>query len=319
MYKEIEKLMSRLDSAGIQVARNSHIAKDGFDAFHLFYDSVYPTINNLDERLAFARAQAGLGDIATKINMASHTDQFSTLLPHLKNMTRGSVRQNVPNPSIDSAASKTTELYLACLAINAGYTNVELDDPENSSRGENPDLLFVRDGERWAIAVKTSYGDSDQTLFEGIKKGANQIARAGCQGIVIVNVKNRLPLTRASAPAAQFSSAAHAISTLQNQIRDIRDRMMSVIVKEDWLGIFSNGPALPLILFMGHGLARTSVVRRRWLIFPSLSEYYVPVRSFIVGLVPPAPPTLESQTGRLAIAAQLSSELNVQLQRNPPS
>lgn len=96
---------------------------------------------------------------------------------------------NEPSPSIDNAANKHSELYVATLAMNAGFT-VDLEDPDVSAGGTNPDLLVDDSTGSWSIAVKAVHSASAQTNFDNLEKAASQIAAAGRPGIIFVNAKN---------------------------------------------------------------------------------------------------------------------------------
>ena len=85
-------------------------------------------------------------------------------------MVKGAVRMNAPSQVTDEAANKNSELYVGCLAIGAGLS-IELEDPDKSANGKNPDVLLTFEGSAWSVAVKASHSSSAPTIFGNIKKG----------------------------------------------------------------------------------------------------------------------------------------------------
>src|SRR5262249_23738827 len=149
---------------GVEFPPNAPILSEENAAFRFLYNAVFA-----DERPAdSAPFLVGFGDVATKINKAWTRPGSDVLLAHLANMVRGSVLLNVKGTILDSAANKTSELYIGCLALGRGW-RIALDDPDKSSGGANPDVILERQGHSWSIAVKTIHGTSNQTLFENIK------------------------------------------------------------------------------------------------------------------------------------------------------
>ncbi len=80
---------------------------------------------------------------------------------------------------------------MACLAITFG-SNIALDHPVNS-KGDNPDVMLDFRSQRWALALKTLHSGKPRTIYDNIKKAADQIeASSATHGLVILNVKNLL-------------------------------------------------------------------------------------------------------------------------------
>jgi hypothetical protein len=141
--REIQKLMQLLEHLGVEIPDHSELRSDQNKAFQFLYYALFAEERppNLDEQLA--RIQAGLGDLATKINKAWEQPGAGVLIPHLAKMVRGAVRMNDPHCVTDDAANKTCELYVGCLALGRGW-RVALDDPDRSSGGSNPDVMIDR-------------------------------------------------------------------------------------------------------------------------------------------------------------------------------
>lgn len=112
---------------------------------------------------------------------------------HLLATTRSPGAQNVPTLSSHSATRKLFELLIGALAF--GLTGrIELEDPNASGGGKNPDVLCEFGGESWGLACKTLNSTHPQTLLDTIEKGARQIAAAGVDhGFVVVNPVTIVP------------------------------------------------------------------------------------------------------------------------------
>jgi len=125
----------------------------------------------------------------------AHKDHhdFRCLIPHLRLISRGAAALTKPARSTDQVSKKLIELRLALACLKTG-SEVELDDPEASSGGKNPDVISrMSDNRRWGFACKVVHGDNPQTLWEAFKKGVSQIEASNVDvGLVVVSFKNKL-------------------------------------------------------------------------------------------------------------------------------
>lgn len=306
---EIANLFKLLKSRGIETPTGSSIVKDAYAAFHLLYYHVFADERPSDpEGLYFARVQAGLGDIAAKINKAADKIPEAVCKLHLEEMVKGSVRMNTFSSGSNDPANKTSEFYLGCIAVNAGF-EVEMEDPVETGGGNNPDLLLKVDGKPWAIAVKTIHGTSNRTIYDNIKSGSCQIKRTGQPGIVFVNMKNRIDKPGIVASDVTYSTPDAAIGALTTALADIANEVRKDNVDTDWLTAFVDSTARPLVAFMGQTVLTAEVGGR---------PLWIPIRAIHVLRVPPAPPKPEELTGLDAEAVELLKRINCQLQWNPP-
>jgi hypothetical protein len=123
------------------------------------------------------------------VALRDHVD-FPQVVPHLRKLNCGQVAQNSPSGVLDQVSPKLFELLIALAAMRIG-TNLEVDDPDRSSGGKNPDILVTVDNVRYGLACKAVFGHSTPTLVQNIEKGIDQIERSPADaGFVIVNVKD---------------------------------------------------------------------------------------------------------------------------------
>jgi hypothetical protein len=158
-----------------------------------------------------ARAAMGFVDLAGKVVGVKDRADFGQLVPHLEMLGKTTVLQNASSPITDGDANKVIELYVACLAMTFG-TNIALDHPINS-KGDNPDVMLDFRGQRWALALKTLHSRKPRTIYDNIKKAADQIeASPATHGLVILNLKNLLDYD-ALWPSPLVSYRNHPIGT----------------------------------------------------------------------------------------------------------
>jgi hypothetical protein len=140
------------------------------------------------------REAVALADMLRKVLSADGHPCFDDLWPHiLLLLGQANIALNVWNPSIDADANKIFELYMA-LIISRLTSSLELDDPEHSSGGTNPDVIADLEGARWAFACKVMHSRSPQTFLNRVREGIEQIENSNAdQGIVVISLKNLLP------------------------------------------------------------------------------------------------------------------------------
>jgi hypothetical protein len=149
-----------------------------------------------DRRPLCAKA-IGIDDLARRILSVADHPEFSKLLPHLRLLMRDNtgIVQNFFSHQGDATSNKALELYLGLLALRAGGRDLEMDAPDHSSGGNNPDVTFGLSSRRWGLAAKTMHTDNPKTYGDSVEKGVQQIERARVDvGVVVVNFKNILAL-----------------------------------------------------------------------------------------------------------------------------
>lgn len=115
---------------------------------------------------------------------------FSTFVPHLTLLNKGTVVQNMRVQLSQEATNKIFELLFAVALLDLS-DEVVLDHP-SSAKGDNPDVLATIDGQCWGFACKTIYGSSGKTFYDNLKKGVEQIEAAPKEqvGTVVMNFRN---------------------------------------------------------------------------------------------------------------------------------
>lgn len=214
------------------------------------------------------RTAAGVHDLAAKILSCSDILEFNEFRDHLRliadgiSPTYGTITQNTASDIRDDVARKIAELYVACLVAQFGL-NVRLDHPTNSL-GDNPDIVFdlklnrkpkgqepIYEEETWTIAIKTISSRHGQTIFENVKKAAEQIKSPKCcanHGLILINVKNVLP--HDCLWEKRYSSLEESQCDLLNEIRLLTDAAKEERSATEWRNLFDNKVVLPII-FLG--------------------------------------------------------------------
>lgn len=149
-----------------------------------------------DHRIEWRKAVA-LGDMLRKVLRAKDHPRFNQLWPHvLLLLGNANIALNVWNPKDGKEgqdANKIFELYMA-LVLAPLCQDLEVEDPDLTAHGENPDIIAQLDGARWAFACKVMHTDSVETFLGNVRKGVDQIQKSNAEkGIVVISLKNQLP------------------------------------------------------------------------------------------------------------------------------
>jgi len=136
---------------------------------------------------------AGIHDLVSKVVRAAIHPRFDRLVPHLALLQDGSPLQNAKTEVTDAANNKIFELYVAALCLAAGASDLDLDDPNLSSGGKNPDVIAIFEGTAWAFACKVLHSHSAQSMFANVVKAIEQIECSPApSGFVVISAKNIL-------------------------------------------------------------------------------------------------------------------------------
>lgn len=170
----------------------------------------------------------GIHDFVSKLVRAALHPKFDRFVPHLALLAKGSPLQNAKTFSTDAANNKIFELYLAAVCLAAGASDVDLDDPDASSGGMNPDVIATFDNVAWAFACKALHSASAQSMFANVVTAINQIERSPApSGFVILSTKNILNVDeiwphQSQGPAAgahlAFPSIDQPFEALRSQV-----------------------------------------------------------------------------------------------------
>lgn len=197
IIEQVNELIEFLKSVEVEAELSSHLESD-FLAAHEFYEHYKksPFGGSLD---AGRISLGGLHELYKWISAVKNSSEFFKIKPHLGLLVQAAPRINSFVPMLspvtgkqDDKTNKFIEAIVGFFAIAHG-TDVELDDPVNSSGGENPDVIFTFQGKRVSIACKTLRSKNPKTILQNISSAAKQISRSECEyGYVLLNVMNIL-------------------------------------------------------------------------------------------------------------------------------
>ena len=174
------------------------------------------------------RKGASLYDFAAKVLSAENLPEFSDFINHLKLIAQSKNQLEsfflLEKSRINDTARKMVELYVGCLAAHIGF-DVKLDDP-NQSKGDNPDVIFTFRPQpsfapqRWTLAIKATYSESGQTIFERINEAAKQINKCNEAeyGLIVINITGALDHNSLWNPSTPFCDLDAATTAFNQQI-----------------------------------------------------------------------------------------------------
>lgn len=195
-YENGERLVFELErvllGVGIKIAPNSLLEGISYGVMRLVEQYKNPALRPAaDEDIRpFHRECLGLMDIASKLVSVSGHLAFGALKPHLMLLNESSPLMNSKSACLDSGNNKLFELFVACLCLDAGASDVDLDNPDQSN-GKNPDVIATFEGVRWGFACKALHSTAGMTILQAIEKAILQIENSSAQrGVPILNAKN---------------------------------------------------------------------------------------------------------------------------------
>lgn len=239
---------------GLSVACGSVLERVILDVFAMTYGLGRGEPNSG----VFARSLAGFGDLARLVLRVKDHPSFEAVLPHLRILNDGEVRQTTKSPASDQVANKLFELYVGCLAMRCG-TQVTLDDPSDS-RGDNPDVLVTFGKTRWGLACKVLHGTHPQSILNLVASGVDQIERSDATtGLVIVDLKNRIdhnyywPLTEfdesGEARVPAFRTIDELMQGLEYDTVQIGKELRAHAAESDIAAMFHGRKSIPAFTF----------------------------------------------------------------------
>ncbi|TQN55375.1 hypothetical protein FLX27_29890 [Agrobacterium tumefaciens] len=296
--ERVDQFVALLDEIGHPILQQSNTENDALAASEIIDIWKGRTPYPEDPR-PVVRAALGFVDLAGKVMSTENSSDFDKLRAHLALLSGGSTLQNTASNVLDDVANKMIELYVACLAIRAGFSNVDVDHPVSAS-GTNPDVMFDFRGKRWAIALKTLHSVNPQTIFDNVAKASNQIqASAADRGVVMLNVKNVLQHDDLWPEPDMPQLEDTAKAALGSQIISIA-RGLDTFTEDDWAGVFGKSrKAVAPILFVGQ--SAFSVIPK----YQASGPRFTPLK-----MIYPYPEYLDDEHG----AIKLANELNHQMQ-----
>ena len=219
--------------------------------------------NSIDIR-EFISDVAGIIDFVKMILKHKNHPDFGQIKEHLKLLNTASTATLTSKSRVtDDGNNKLLELYIALLCMSFA-TNICLDNPSNS-KGDNPDIMFDFQGERWAIACKALHSNNEKTLYDTIKKGTEQIKVSSAdKGIVVVNFKNIIDRNKIWALTNQeqvekdneeplfacFSDIQAPVQILNSYSCDFRQKLIDTIGLESLIKLSENKCPAGFLVFL---------------------------------------------------------------------
>lgn len=295
--ERVDQFVALLDGIGHPILQQSNTENDALAASEIIDIWKGRTPYPSDPR-PVVRAALGFVDLAGKVMSTQNSPDFDKLRAHLAMLSSGSTLQNTAATVLDDVANKMIELYVACLAIRAGFTNVDVDHPVNAS-GTNPDVMFDFRGKRWAIALKTLHSVHPQTVFDNVSKASDQIqASAADRGLVMLNVKNLLRHDDLWPEPNTPQLEDTAKGALGSQISEIA-KSLDAFTDDDWADVFGESrKAVAPILFVGH--SAFSVIPKHQATGPR----FTPLKMML-----PYPEHVDDPHGAIKLAHALNHEM----------
>jgi hypothetical protein len=183
-----KKKNATLIEAGSKFEAASLVMMEMLDTFR----REIPHDSKRDHRDDWRRALS-LGDILRKVMAHQNHPLFDAIWPHLLLLLGdGEFAQNLFSPKEDQNPNKVFELYVALLILPL-CSRMDLDDPEASSGGKNPDVIAEINGEKWAFACKAMHSPLTKSLLDRVRHGIEQIeVTDAAKGVIVVSLKNVL-------------------------------------------------------------------------------------------------------------------------------
>lgn len=165
------------------------------------------THNTNEDARELWRHAVGLADLVKKVLSCEGTPSLKTLVPHLSlflSDSRNLALTSGPRTH-DDTRNKLFELLIGIAAMRDGR-DVDIEDPERSAGGTNPDVMATFFGKRWGFACKAPISLSPKTYADHVRTGVKQIDRSAANIGMVVMHQGSLMNHNAIFPAAPDGS-----------------------------------------------------------------------------------------------------------------
>ncbi|WP_243049200.1 hypothetical protein [Dyella sp. RRB7] len=253
---ELERVLRGVD---IKIAPNSLLEGMSYSVMRLVEQYQNPKLRPAGDKdiRPFHRECLGLMDIASKLVSVSGHPAFGALKPHLMLLNESSPLMNSKSGYLDSGNNKLFELFIACLCLGAGASDVELDNPDQSD-GKNPDVIATFEGVRWGFACKALHTTSGMTMLQAIEKAILQIENSSAQrGVPVLNAKNIIvhdEMWGAKKGADgeyvfdAYSSADIPIGKLREFSEKLKKEIIIASGEDNWVDMYRGKKSIPAYL-----------------------------------------------------------------------
>ena len=154
--KEIFEFEELLKSKGLSIQANTDLQRISLAVLetNAKHKKEIQHDNRTDIREVFSDV-AGIVDFVKQILKHKNHHDFDQIIPHLQLLNTASTATLTSKSKVsDDGNNKLIEMYIALLCMSFA-THVRLDDP-NNSKGDNPDIMFEFNNQKWAIACKAT-------------------------------------------------------------------------------------------------------------------------------------------------------------------
>jgi hypothetical protein len=195
-----------------------------------------------------ARDLVGLGDLMAKLLRVKEHPEFGKLVPHLRYLTTCNLLLNQRTAILDREANKVIELYWAAVCLQAGGTNLEMDDGGEAG----PDVLIDLDGRRWAFECKTLQVASGLALRDNLVKAISQISVPATAhvGLPIINGKNIIPHEEVWTAPGDSPDYDLSLNVMEAAAHAVDNELTAKVGKEEVCKLFAGNKSLPGCLWL---------------------------------------------------------------------
>lgn len=188
--EQVISFSKKLTELGITINKDSDLYRIGFYVLELLEKHKDPNLRDeWEDFRPVMRDVIGFNNFLSKIIPLLDSEYNETVIEHIKLLNTSSIPLTKMSKVTDQGANKLFELYVAGLCY-PDFTAIELDSPINS-KGNNPDVIFQYNEEKWGIACKMINSFKAKSIMDNIIKGIDQIENSPCDcGFVMINLKN---------------------------------------------------------------------------------------------------------------------------------
>jgi len=198
--EDLTHLRALLEDEGVAIEPDSDLAlaEEIIDQIAEMEMGGVPFLNTAENRRSY-RTTAVIAWIAEQIRTASNYPlEFRALREHIKLLAKArkyiNFNKGFPQfPADREVNDKLFELQVA-LGLFPFATDLNLESPQKSGMGLNPDILFTMqdfDPARWGIACKNLRTINQRHFRDQVAAGIEQIQASGVKrGVVFVNLTN---------------------------------------------------------------------------------------------------------------------------------
>ncbi len=190
--EELLKFESLLKQQYLSIKNDSYLDAIILDAVKIFEYYKNKTSISLTEERELFRNVIGIYDLVSKLCRVYGKKDFDQFTNHLEILSKSKdkLSQNIKSEVIEQDSNNIFELLIGSAVLEV-TDNLFMENPKDSQKTKNPDIIFNYHGKKIGIACKVMHSKNPKTLVERFQEGAKQITRSGVDGgLVVINLKN---------------------------------------------------------------------------------------------------------------------------------